>query len=143
MKTHKWQLRYVEWLSAEEMYEASKNWESELGFIHDEQLFFEHLLQKIITAIPNPSESISELELIGKLEPLKKECNVLYSEVISHQEKLSSLVDGVHLHTNEAEQKQVHYELMDIVGRFYLGHQQFKKRLFAVIKSQLKVTATK
>ncbi len=141
MKTHRWQLKYVEWLSAEEMYETAKNWESELGFIHDEQLFFEHLLQKLITGISNPSESISELEMLGKLAPLKKECNVLYSEVIAHQEKLLSIVDGTG--SNEVKQKQVHYELMDIVGRFYLNHQQFKKRLFEIIKPQLKAAASK
>lgn len=143
MKTHKWHLKYVEWLSAEEMYETSKNWESELGFIHDEQLFFEHLLQKIITGISNHSESLSELEMIGKLAPLKKECNILYSEVISHQEKLSSIVYGALLKTSEVEQKQVHYELMDTVGRFYLSHQQFKKNLFRIVKPQLKDVATK
>ncbi len=143
MKTHKWQLKYVEWLSAEEMYETSKNWESELGFIHDEQLFFEHLLQKLIIGVSNPSESISELEMTGKLEPLKKECNILYSEVLAHQEKLSSLVGGAYLTTNETALKQAHYELMDTVGRFYISHQQFKKELFEIIKPQLKATAGK
>lgn len=143
MKTHKWQLKYVTWLSAEEMYEASKNWESELAFIRDEQLFFEHLLQKIITGKPNPSMLISELELAGKLAPLKKECNTLYSEVVFHQEKLSSIVDATHHISNKTEQKQVHYELMDTLGRFYLDHQQFKQHLFEIIKPQLKIAATK
>lgn len=143
MKAHKWQLKYIEWLSAEEMYETSKNWESEIGFIRDEQLFFEHLLQKLITRISNPSESILELEIIAKLEPLKKECNILYSEVLVHQEKLSLLVDGAFLSTNETKQKQAHYELMDIVGRFYIHHQQFKKELFEIIKPQLKMVASK
>ncbi len=41
MITTKTQAKFVEWLSTDEMYQASKKWYSELSFIKDEQLFFD------------------------------------------------------------------------------------------------------
>ncbi len=41
METQHTSSKYVEWLSAEQMHLASKEWLSELLFIKDEHLFFE------------------------------------------------------------------------------------------------------
>ena len=45
METTQTQVRYVEWLSPEEMHKASQSWLSELQFIKDEHLFFEDLIK--------------------------------------------------------------------------------------------------
>ena len=50
MITTKTQVKYLEWLSADEMYEESKKWLSELSFIKDEHLFFEDII-KIISCV--------------------------------------------------------------------------------------------
>ncbi|NND11798.1 MAG: hypothetical protein HKN96_11365, partial [Flavobacteriaceae bacterium] len=44
MKTEQTYPRYVEWLSAEEMHNASREWLSELRFMKDEHHFYEDLI---------------------------------------------------------------------------------------------------
>lgn len=138
MKTHQWQLKYVQWFSAEEMHEATKNWESELGFIQDEQLFFEHLLKQSMELSASPGNMSSIQDLSDELGGLKKECDLLVSEVLSHLNKLDVLVDGINQIREEDIYKETHQELVDAIGEFLIKHQQLKKDLFNVVKKQLK-----
>ena len=135
MKTQQWQLKYIKWFSAEDMHEATIHWLSELNFIKDEHLFFEHLLEPYI----NLSKKYSPVQnLLEEISILKEECKCLTSVVLSHQNKLDVLVDGINQIKEEELYKETHHELVDTMNQFLLMHQQLKKDLFKTVKAVMK-----
>jgi hypothetical protein len=138
MKTHQWQLKYIKWFSAEEMHEAAKNWVSEVNFVRDEQHFFEHLLQQFTKAGVCSKVTFSCQNLQEELASLKKECNLLVSALLAHQNKLYILLDGINQLEEEEYYRETHEEFIDAIGEFLMKHHQLKKELFETIKIELK-----
>jgi hypothetical protein len=84
MNTRQWNLKYIKWLSAEEMNEATKKWISELEFIRDEQQFFDNLLAKL----PNEKIIYSYCyvrNLTVELGDLEKENELLLKVALTHK----------------------------------------------------------
>jgi len=138
MKTHQWQLKYVEWFSAEEMHEAAKNWVSELNFVRDEQHFFEHLLQQFTKTDVSSKVTFSCRNLLEELTPLRKECNLLVSALLAHQNKLYILLDGINQIEEENFYRETHEEFIDVIGEFLMKHNQLKKDVFETVKLELR-----
>ncbi len=138
MKTHQWQLKYVKWFSAEAMHEAANNWVSELNFVRDEQVFFEHLLQQLIASDVCSKVTFACNSLKEKLETLKKDCNLLVSAAHKHQNKLYILIDGIDQLDEEDFLRESHLEFVDVIGEFLMKHNQLKKDLFDMVKLELK-----
>lgn len=135
MKTQQWQLKYIKWFSAEDMHKATIHWLSELNFVKDEHLFFEHLLEPY-TKLSKKHSPIQNLQ--DELYLLEKECDCLISVVLSHQNKLDILVDGIDQLQEEEIYKETHQELADAMSKFLLMHKQLKKDLFKVVKTVMK-----
>lgn len=138
MKTHQWQLKYVEWFSAEEMHEAAKNWVSEINFVRDEQHFFEHLLQQFTQTDVSSKVTFSCQNLLEELALLKKECDLLVSALLTHQNKLYILLDGINQIEQEDFYRETHEEFIDVIGEFLMKHHQLKKEVFETVKLELK-----
>ena len=138
MKTHQWQLKYVEWFSAKEMHEAAKNWVSELNFVRDEQHFFEHLLQQFSQTDVYSKVTFSCQNLLEELMALKKECNLLVSALLSHQNKLYIMLDGINQLEEEDFYRETHEEFVDVIGEFLMKHNQLKKEVFETVKLEMK-----
>jgi hypothetical protein len=138
MKTHQWQLKYIEWFSAEEMHEAAKNWVSELNFVRDEQYFFEHLLQQFSKTDVCSKVTFSCQTLLEELAPLQKECNLLVSALLRHRNKLYILLDGINQIEEEDFYRETHEEFVDVIGEFLMKHNQLKKDVFETVKVELR-----
>ena len=95
MNTAKRNIKYVEWLSAEDMHKDTLDWISELEFTKDEHSFFENLvnlytLQLIVTK--KLSESSEIIDAINQSE----KANILLLEAIKiHRNELQIMVDGI------------------------------------------------
>jgi len=139
MKTQQWQLKYIKWFSAEDMHATTIHWISELRFAKDEHSFFEHLLDSYTSLSKRhfPTQNLQE-----ELHFLKKECDYLVSVVLSHQNKLDILVDGIDQIEKEEIYKETHQELADAMSKFLLMHKQLKKDLFKVVKTVMKTQKT-
>ncbi len=138
MKTHQWQLKYVKWYSAEEMHEAAKNWVSELNFVRDEQMFFEHLLQQLIQSGECAKRTFKCTCLREELDALKRDSDLLVSAALKHQNKLYILIDGIDQLDEEELYRETHLEFIDVIGEFLMRHYQIKKDLFGMAKLELK-----
>lgn len=137
MNMHQWNLKYIKWLSAEEMNEATKKWLSELEFIRDEQHFFDNLLAKF----PNEKVTYSYCyirNLTVELGDLEKENELLLKVVISHKNKLEILLDGFNEIEQEQAYKEFHLELLEAISMFLIKHKEVKKDIFKISKSNLK-----
>ena len=136
MKTHQWQ--YLKWFSAEEMHEVAKNWVSELHFVRDEQDFFEQLLQQLTVLGNSLPTSLTINNLKEELAMLQRDCTLLVSAVLTHQNKGYILLDGINQLEEEERYKEAHRELLDAIGEFLIQHTQIKKEVFKVSKVLLK-----
>ena len=95
MKTIQTQVKYVEWLSAEEMHDASKEWLSELRFIKDEHLFFEDLITTYTSLIIESGKFSDTTEIADAINKSEKQNNLLIEAVKVHENKLQIMVDGI------------------------------------------------
>ena len=136
MKRHQWQLTYIKWFSAEEIYDAIKTSLSELSFAQDEQRFFEAILFQFSSKI---EKKIIAKRLFQDLENLKKEGELLVSASVTHRNDLKILIDGINQIDEEKAYKKVYTELIDAIDEFQIKHRQFKKDLFGIVSELLKI----
>ncbi|WP_431136880.1 hypothetical protein [Psychroserpens mesophilus] len=133
MKTTKTYAHYVEWLSADQMHEASKEWLSELKFIRDEHLFFEDL----ITAFTSPliaSGKFSDIqEIIDAIYKSQKQNNVLIEAVKIHENELQIMVDGINQLEEEKAYTKEHSTLITTITNFLKAYKSLKSQLFTII----------
>ena len=137
MNTRQWNLKYIKWLSAEEMNEATKKWISELEFIRDEQQFFDNLLAKL----PNEKIIYSYCyvrNLTVELGDLEKENELLLKVALTHKNKLDILLDGFNQIEQEQTCKEFHLELLEAISMFLIKHKEVKKDIFKISKTNLK-----
>ena len=129
---------FVEWLSAEEMHEASVHWMSELKFARDEQLFLNdlvrsHTVHLVDTAIFNESK-----KTIDALLKAEQEVVHLMKRVQSHENLLQIMVNDVDEPKMEKAYVETHWELVSEVRNFMLAYRQTKTRLFGLITKVMK-----
>lgn len=134
MNTAKRNIKYVEWLSAEDMHKDTLDWISELEFTKDEHSFFENLvnlytLQLIVTK--KLSESSEIIDAINQSE----KANILLLEAIKiHRNELQIMVDGIDQLKEEESYKKEHRNLIILVNEFLDDYQSLKTQLFGVFR---------
>ncbi|WP_417369208.1 hypothetical protein [Gelidibacter japonicus] len=134
MNTAKRNIKYVEWLSAEDMHKDTLDWISELEFTKDEHSFFENLvnlytLQLIVTK--KFSESSEIIDAINQSE----KANILLLEAIKiHRNELQIIVDGIDQLKEEENYKKEHRNLIILVNEFLDDYQSLKTQLFGVFR---------
>ncbi|MCL8007278.1 hypothetical protein [Gelidibacter japonicus] len=134
MNTAKRNIKYVEWLSAEDMHKDTLDWISELEFTKDEHSFFENLvnlytLQLIVTK--KFSESSEIIDAINQSE----KANILLLEAIKiHRNELQIMVDGIDQLKEEENYKKEHRNLIILVNEFLDDYQSLKTQLFGVFR---------
>jgi len=134
METTKTHLKYVEWLSAEDMHLASKKWLSELSFLKDEQLFFEDLIRKYIFELIAPDQFKKTTKIVESLSSSRKKTEELIKLVESHERGLEVMVDGVDQVIEEEVYKNEHRRLIVEVSKFLKEYQNLKQTLFTTVK---------
>lgn len=135
METTQTQTRYVEWLSAGQMHQASKEWLSELRFIKDEHLFFEDLIKSFTLQLINPEKFSHNKEIIDALNSSQKKTDFFIETVKVHENKLQIMVDGIDQSQEEEAYKTEHRELIIDISDFKKNYRILKTQLFDIIKS--------
>lgn len=138
MKTTKKQPKYVEWLNAEDMHEASRNWLSELNFIKDEQHFLEDLIKSYTLQLIDNSNFEKSKKIVDGLNKLQKKNKSLIKAVNIHESDLKIMVDGIDQIKEEQAYKNKHRELIIYVSKYLKDYRALKAKLFDVIKAVMK-----
>src|SRR5690606_8767558 len=89
--------KYLEWLSASEMHQATLNWYSELNFVKDEQLFFDDLIKSYTLQLINSNHFEDSKQLVETLNKFQEDTNLLIEVVKTHRNSLQILIDGINL----------------------------------------------
>lgn len=134
MKTKKTQLKYVEWLSAEDMHLTSKQWLSELSFLKDEQLFFEDLIRKYIFELITPDQFKKTTKIVESLSDSRKRTEELIKLVEAHERGLEVMVDGVDEMIEEEVYKNEHRRLIVMFSEFLKDYKDLKQTIFTTVK---------
>ncbi|MDE1207921.1 hypothetical protein [Tenacibaculum larymnensis] len=134
MKTTKTHLKYVEWLSAEDMHLTSKQWLSELSFLKDEQLFFEDLIRKYIFELIAPDQFKKTTKIVELLSSSRKKTEELIKLVEAHERGLEVMVDGVDEVVEEEVYKNEHRRLIVMFSEFLKEYKNLKQTLFTTVK---------
>ena len=126
--------KYVEWLNADVMHEASRNWLSELRFIKDEQRFFENLIKSYTLQLIDSEHFSNSKKLVEMLDTLQKKNKALIETVKTHENELLIMVDGVDQLKKEDAYKAKHRTLIIEINKYFKAYRNFKKRLFNTIE---------
>jgi hypothetical protein len=129
------QSKYIEWLDADEMHEASKNWLSELNFIKDEHQFFEDLITSFTMQILEPQKFSKNKEIIDALNRSQKHNNVLIEAIKIHENELQVMVDEIDQLEKEKAYTKEHRDLLIVTTDFLKEYRALKIQLFDIIKS--------
>lgn len=135
MKTIQTQVKYVEWLSADEMHQASQEWLSELRFIKDEHLFFEDLITSFTTLIIDSDRFSDTKEIIDVINRSQKQNNILIEAIKIHENELQIMVDGIDQIEEEKAYTKEHSDLIIAISEFTKEYKSLKTQLFDIIKS--------
>ncbi len=138
MKTMQTKTKYVEWLSAEVMHKASRNWLSELNFIKDEQVFFDELIKSYTLQLINSKHFSESKKIIDQLSAVEKKTNLFIEDIKTHENELQIMVDGIDQPKEEEIYKKKHRNLIVIISEFMQEYRMFKTQLFALIKRIIK-----
>jgi len=138
MKTIDNQLKYVEWLSADIMHDASRKWLSELEFIRDEHLFFDDLIKSYTLQLINSKHFAESKEIVDKLSESHKETDIQIKTIKTHERGLKIMVDTIDQLKDEANYKEEHRKLIINVNEFLKKYRTFKAQLFNLIKNIIK-----
>lgn len=134
MKTTPVNTNYIEWLSAEEIHNNSKEWLLELEFLNDEYLFFEDLIKwNTLQLIDFQSYSKSK-EIVENFSTSRNTNNTLISLIKKHENNLEILVDGIDELNKETAYKKEHKTLLISVKNHLKEHRILKLRLFDILK---------
>ncbi|NRD24639.1 hypothetical protein HNV10_15400 [Winogradskyella litoriviva] len=135
METIQTHARYVEWLSADEMHNHSKEWLSQLEFIRDEHLFFEDLIKSNTLQLINPEKFAHNKEIIDAINRSQKHNNLLIEAIQTHENELKILVDGINQPKEEEAYKKEHRGLIVKISEFLKYYRTLKVQLFDIVKA--------
>jgi hypothetical protein len=135
--------RYVEWLSAEEMHNATKEWLSELEFVQDEHFFLEDLIKSYTLQLIAPEKFANNKEIIDAINKSQKRNNLLIEAVKKHENGLQIMVDGINQPEEEKAYKKAHRELIVKINDFMKYYRSLKMQLFEIIKNIKKEEKTR
>ncbi|WP_111684006.1 hypothetical protein [Winogradskyella tangerina] len=131
-------VKYTEWLSADEMHEESKKWLSELEFYKEEQWFFEDLIRSYTLQILDHDHFEESKNHIDKLTEIVEQTQMLINTVKSHEKELSIMVDGIDQIEEEKAYRQEHRNLIKMFDEFKIRYLTLKTKFFSLIKTVMK-----
>lgn len=134
MKKH----RYIEWLSAEEMHEASKKWMSELKFAKDEQFFLNNLVKSYTLQLIGSKVFHESQKIIEEIVNAEKEVVVLMKKIQSHENLLEIILNDVDELKMEKAYLETHWELTNKIEHYMINYRNLKAGLFKVISGLMK-----
>lgn len=137
MKTLK-NRKYVEWLNADIMHEASRNWLSELRFIKDEQQFLSNLIKSYTLQLIDASHFAESKKIVETLEALQKKNKKYIETVKTHENELLIMVDGIDQLQEEEAYRNKHRTLLVNINYYFKEYRKLKKQVFRAIEDIMK-----
>ncbi|WP_299667797.1 hypothetical protein [uncultured Polaribacter sp.] len=128
-------VKFVEWLSADDMHSNSKEWLSELKFIEDEHLFLEDLITSFTLQLIDKKHFSDNKKVIEAVHDFSKENDTLIKIVTKHQKNLKIIVDGIDQPKEEEKYKNEHKKLTLTIHKFLKNYKSLKIKLFDIIKN--------
>jgi hypothetical protein len=138
MKTIHTKARHTEWLSAEEMHDASKLWLSELKFFAEEQIFLEDLIKTHTLELIDKKHFEESKAIIDRLSMIVKQTKTLTKAVKTHERNLSIMVDGKDQLEEEANYRKEHRNLIELIGEYKKRYQTAKTDIFNLVSTVMK-----
>lgn len=138
MKTTQAHAKMVEWLSADDMHEASKLWLSELRFAKDEYAFFDDLVKSYTLQLIDTKHFPESQKIIDGLIKIEKKTDLLIEAIKTHENELEIMVDAINQPKEEEAYKREHRNLIVIMSEFQKEYRTFKTKLFKLIKTVIK-----
>lgn len=130
--------KYMEWLSAEELHNDSRNWRSHLEFTKDEQLFLNDLIGSHVLDLVDSEAFKKASPLLTSLEKMEKDWNNVFKRVQLHENQLQIMVDDVDQLKMEEAYLTTHMELTNEVETYFETYRSVKTKIFRLISSLLK-----
>lgn len=130
--------KYVEWLNADIMHEASRNWLSELRFIKDEQQFLSNLIKSYTLQLIDASHFAESKKIVETLEALQKKNKKYIETVKTHENELLIMVDGIDQLQEEEAYRNKHRTLLVNINYYFKEYRKLKKQVFRAIEDIMK-----
>jgi TPP-dependent 2-oxoacid decarboxylase len=127
-------MKYIEWISAEDMHKNSLRWLSELRFIKDEHVFFEHLVNDFSCELEHVEELANDKEVIDAISRSCRRTDQLIQNVMLHERKLNIMVDGIDQLKDEKIYREEHRKLWIEIDDFAKEYRHLKAQVFNIIK---------
>ena len=143
MSTEQTTKNYMEWFSAEEMHEHSKEWFAELSFIKDEQEFLNNLIKSFAIKSLTKLEFTRINDFKNAITENRRRLNAISQQVQKHMNQLEIMVDGVNQLEMEKAYKKTHNLLYQKMNNYLLDYRALKEKGFAQLASILKTAKNK
>lgn len=130
--------KYMEWLDADEMHEASMLWFSELKFIRDEQIFLNNLVTSYTLQLIDANIFEDSKKIIDDLQHAEKDIVPLFKQVQAHENQLEIMVDDVDQLKMEKAYIKTHEDLQIAIHDYSQRYRDIKERLFKLLSSVMK-----
>ena len=134
---------YIEWLSAEEMHDASLRWFSELKFMRDEQLFLNNLVSSYTPQLSASDIFEESKQVIDKLQKAEMNIVPLFKKVQAHENQLEIMIDNVDQLKMEKAYLETHEELLIAMNEYTPRYREIKEKLFKVVSLIMKKSKQK
>lgn len=129
---------YIEWLSADEMHQASIGWLSELHFCNDEQTFLNNLIRSYTLQLIDKKIFAESKKLINELSIYEKRLETLAEQVQAHESLLKIMLDEVDQFKMEKAYLETHNDLTVEMSEYLESYRDLKKRLFSLLSQVLR-----
>lgn len=134
MATTQQSIKYIEWISAEDMHRNSLHWLSQLRFIKDEHFFFEDLIASFSSQLKELDIFSSDKEIIDTVTRSYRRTEQLIKIVMLHEKELQIMLDGINQLEEEKKYKETHQNLVLEIDTFLKEYRILKTQLFNIIK---------
>ena len=124
---------YIEWLSAEEMHEASVQWMSELKFVRDEQRFLNDLVATYTLQLVDQKVFKESQKIIGSLSKAENEVIPYMKRVKSHENLLEIMINDIDELKMEKAYIETHWQLSSEIKMYMKDYRELKTALFHLV----------
>lgn len=138
MKSTQVQINYIKWLKPGEMHKEHQEWLSELGFVNNEQRFFEKLLKSYSLQLIDSRHFEASKDIITNLRSIRKDTKNIMEMIKVHGDELEIMVDDIDQPKAEGTYRKEHLRLTIAVAEFLEKYKKLKMKFFKLIKEIIK-----
>lgn len=130
--------KYVEWISPEEMHQASLLWMSQLKFARDEQRFLNDLVKSYTLQLTDSAFFEESKTVVDTLLQMEKRIVPLMKQVQKHENQLEIMVDEVDQLQMEQAYAATHRELIANMEQYMTSYREVKTNLFSLVSKVMR-----